>query len=161
MLLKTSITDRDKEIKLRRIHDNRPAVPLPPVWRNTHPSINLPEYQVLIEDVPQPLACESHGPSTHPNQSSEAYAYPYQHMLGWFIELMTMMQRNNTDPGSTRPTPMARDLIPSSAPPKDTSDGYLVPVSHSSYTSGVATHASQSWESDRHYEELNDIWQTD
>ena len=158
VLLKTCITDRDKERKLRRIHDNRPAVPLPPAWSNAHHSTNFPEYQVLIEDVPQP-ASESHGPSAHLNQSSDAYAYLYEHMLGWFMELMTMMQRSNTDPGPTRPPPMAQDLIP--PPPSDTRDGYLVPVSHSSYTSGVPTHASQLWESDGHYEELNHIWQTD
>ena len=45
MLLKTCITARNKKRRLKLIRDNRPAAPLPPVWRNTHPSTNLPEYQ--------------------------------------------------------------------------------------------------------------------
>ena len=147
---------RDRERKLKRIHENRPAPPLPPVWRNAHAFTNFPEYQVLIEEMPQP-APEPHGPSPHTNQSSDVYAYPYQHMLGWFMELMTMMQRGNTDPRSTRPPPMPPDLIPPSLPPRNTSDGYLVPVSHCTHSSGEPTHASQSWESDPHYQELNHL----
>ena len=130
------MTVRDKEKKLKRIHQrqvNRPAPPLPPNWRSTHPPTNLQgmqEYRVLV-DPPDPP-----GPSTNTNQSSDTYAVPYQHMLGRFIAFMSMYQRRRQP--RPPPPPMPPDLIPSAPSTMDRSDGYLVP------------------RPDPHYQELNE-----
>ena len=116
---------RDKKKKRRRIHqrqENRPAAPLPPIWRNTHPPTNLQglqEYRALVDP---PIPTE---PSTNTNQSSDTYAVPYQHMLGRFIAFMSMYQRRRHP--RPPPPPMPPDLIQSAASTMDRSDGYLVP----------------------------------
>ena len=109
---------REKERRLRQIHqrqDNRPAPPLPPTWHNAHPpNIDSQEYRTFV-DRPDP--------ATETDQSSDGYAVPYQHILDRFIAFMTMYQRR----GPPRPPPMPPDRISSAPSSGDRSDGYLEP----------------------------------
>ena len=123
------MTAREKERRLRQIHqrqENRPAPPLPPTARNTHPpNTDSQEYRTLV-DHPEP--------STQTDRSSDGYVVPYQHMLDRFIAFMSMYQRR-TPP---RPPPMPPDRMSLAPSTMDRSDGYLEP------------------RPDPHYQELNE-----
>ena len=135
------IASREKEKRLKRIHqrlENRPAAPLPTNWHNTHPPTSLQglqEYRVLVDPTDpheaSTLTSQSSDPyaSIQTNQSSDTYAVPYQHMLGRFIAFMTMYQRRRP----ARPPPMSPDLISSAGSSGDTSNGYLEPRSTHHY----------------------------
>ena len=135
---------------------NRPAAPLPPSRHNNHhpTAQESQEYRVLLEDPPEPSR-EAPRASNQTDQSSDAYAVPYQHMHSRF-----MLQRSWTDPRPPRPAPMAPDLIQSAASLGDTNDGYLQPVSNRNCNPSVCTHASQLLRNsalDPDYQELNEI----
>ena len=127
------IASREKENRLKWIHqrqDNRPSAPLPPTWRNAQPPTTLQglqEYWVLVDPEASTLTSQSSGPyaSIQTNQSSDAYAVPYQHMLDRFIAFMTMYQRRRRP--LPRPLPRPPDLISSAPSSGDTSSGYLEP----------------------------------